>query len=215
VNPGGGSPRGCAEVQPHARLASPGGRCWRRRGSFPRPPPGPASHLQERQVRGADGHVIGRGVVVQLLVPLLHPRALDLRNVVAVHDVEDLVAAGQREGVRQGGGFGRQQQDLQADEGAKACQCLAGGQAPPRCPGVSAPLPPSVAPTGCAGRRRRGRRLSASCAPTPAPRPLCARAPRQWCASGAPGEGREQAGAQTAVRTRLEAGRLQAAGCWP
>mmetsp|Transcript_20853 Transcript_20853/g.62749 ORF Transcript_20853/g.62749 Transcript_20853/m.62749 type:complete len:211 (-) Transcript_20853:1862-2494(-) len=47
---------------------------------------------QERQVRLADADVIRRGVVMQLLVPLLHPGAVLLGDVVAVHDVQNLVA---------------------------------------------------------------------------------------------------------------------------
>ncbi len=50
--------------------------------------------LQERDVGLADGNVVGRGVVVQLLVPVLHPGAALLADVVAVHDVQDLIAHG-------------------------------------------------------------------------------------------------------------------------
>ncbi len=47
--------------------------------------------LQEGDEGFADGHVVGCGVVVQLLVPVLHPCAPLLPDVVAVHDVQDLV----------------------------------------------------------------------------------------------------------------------------
>lgn len=42
----------------------------------------------------ADDDVIRRRVVVELLVPLLHPVALALGKLVTVHDVQDLVADG-------------------------------------------------------------------------------------------------------------------------
>ena len=47
--------------------------------------------FQEGDVGLADADVVGRRVVVQLLVPLLHPGAVLLLDVVAVHDVQDLV----------------------------------------------------------------------------------------------------------------------------
>lgn len=47
--------------------------------------------LQEGNEGLADGHVIGRSVVVQLLVPVLHPGAPLLANVVSMHDVQDLI----------------------------------------------------------------------------------------------------------------------------
>ena len=53
-----------------------------------------APRLEEGNEGLADGHVVGRGVVVQLLVPVLHPSAALLPNVVAVHDVQDLIPHG-------------------------------------------------------------------------------------------------------------------------
>lgn len=47
--------------------------------------------LQEGNEGLADGHVVGRSVVVQLLVPVLHPGAPLLANVITMHDVQDLV----------------------------------------------------------------------------------------------------------------------------
>ena len=51
-----------------------------------------AIRVEEREVGFADDHVVGRRVVVQLLMPLLHPGAADFLDVVAVHDLENLVA---------------------------------------------------------------------------------------------------------------------------
>ena len=48
--------------------------------------------LEEGEVSLADDDVVRGGVVVELLVPLLHPDTLHLLDVVAVHDVENLVA---------------------------------------------------------------------------------------------------------------------------
>mmetsp|Transcript_1044 Transcript_1044/g.2284 ORF Transcript_1044/g.2284 Transcript_1044/m.2284 type:complete len:303 (-) Transcript_1044:197-1105(-) len=45
-----------------------------------------------RKVRLADDDVVGGAVVVQLLMPLLDPVTLALRQVVAMHDVQNLIA---------------------------------------------------------------------------------------------------------------------------
>mmetsp|Transcript_9102 Transcript_9102/g.31338 ORF Transcript_9102/g.31338 Transcript_9102/m.31338 type:complete len:540 (+) Transcript_9102:3220-4839(+) len=47
--------------------------------------------LKEADVSLADRDVVWRSVVVKLLMPLLHPRPLDLLHLVPVHDVEDVV----------------------------------------------------------------------------------------------------------------------------
>ena len=51
-----------------------------------------ATTLEEGQECLANGNVVWRSVVVQLLMPLLVELALDLRNAVPMHDVEDLVS---------------------------------------------------------------------------------------------------------------------------
>ncbi len=47
---------------------------------------------QKRQIRLADDDVVGRGVVVQFLMPLLDENAARLLEMIAVHDVQNFVA---------------------------------------------------------------------------------------------------------------------------
>ena len=47
---------------------------------------------QEREVRLTDHHIVGRGVVVQLLMPFLDEVAGRLLETIAVHDVQNLIA---------------------------------------------------------------------------------------------------------------------------
>ena len=50
-----------------------------------------AAAVQESEVGLADHDVVGRGVVVQLLVPFFEEQAMHLLDMVAVHDLQDLV----------------------------------------------------------------------------------------------------------------------------
>mmetsp|Transcript_8691 Transcript_8691/g.16134 ORF Transcript_8691/g.16134 Transcript_8691/m.16134 type:complete len:276 (-) Transcript_8691:2672-3499(-) len=48
--------------------------------------------LQKANVCLAYGHVIGGGVIVKLLVPLFHPSALHLLDLVPMHNMQDIVS---------------------------------------------------------------------------------------------------------------------------